>query len=904
MLVGVVSAQQGDKLLRIQQFGGLNTIAGDFAMKPSDARIAHNIDFGKNVGSISKRSGYDSVSVIAGQDSAIGLFGYYYSDGTQRLIFVTDSAGVGYGNVYASQKGTSFFTGVLTHTFYLLSDSIKNDYTYTETFYYHDTITISYLSDGDATRSEILNGLFVAITTDDSLPIYFDYFVPCVFCDDNVIAIVRERIEFLGSTVSTDQTQEDTTTGNLSTRIRTRWPIFSKPSFAVLDDRLYMSNGDGRGIVWDDTTARSFPLIPPGEPLITPIKHASGELDGEYRYTFYAPIDTTSSTKFMGIVSTPVRVADGRIMLSDFQWPNSDSLDTSRDTLYIRVYRTKANPGRLTRSTQFFNTGIVESITLSGDSAIGSKVIIDSISDAGLDTTDVLDIGEPTRVRSGNLQWRGYGSLGILKAGNNPGDSGTGGGTTELPFGLDDWVGWAWFQTYSDTAMQFESDTGRGMFIRDIVSDSFIVSLQSPAIRDSTLNINIYRAPLYAQVYDSAFVLNLGNPIFGLPIFVWVFRDTTFVGTPHLVETVSGLDTSYVDTMSWTTLKTHVQYGNTSAPILDRVFVHQNRMYGSWRSNLYFSDITNPTKWSPLSFIAIDRGDGDIITASFPARNSIRVLKQFSSYNIFQDANLDWNRREISSSIGALSAKSYARADFGHYYLSNHGVIFEGEGQFLERTRTFDLVSAPLKNFNELSTVTKSGAVGFYFDQKYMLNIGDTTYVYDERSKTWATWSLKFADATLYGVEDQVNFIPGDSMYFIKPGESNLYRFGTSQDDNGSSFSIQWRSGPLLMDPPGTKSIKMVEINANSDSTTDSLTFILYDETNTLIQNIDDGVDPNFLTYTELGNRFQIQGINPVTADTRFYRIRISSTSSASDNGMAVNGVDIYWRWTGFPIID
>jgi hypothetical protein len=244
---------ESEQVLRIRQFGGLNTIAGDFSMKPSDARIAHNIDFSKNVGSISKRDGYDSVSTITGQDSAIGLYGHYYSDGTQRLIFVTDSADVGYGNVYASSKGQASFQGL--QVFRFIIDTTLPTTLYVDTFVFVDTtVILEYTTSGDAFFFEVATNMVLGLRADSLLNARLSVTIFGTFIGYTVV-----NATFTELSVSSDTNQTITEITDENLRIKTYWPIFSKPSFTTLDDKLYMSNGDARGLVWNDSAVHSFP---------------------------------------------------------------------------------------------------------------------------------------------------------------------------------------------------------------------------------------------------------------------------------------------------------------------------------------------------------------------------------------------------------------------------------------------------------------------------------------------------------------------------------------------------------------------------------------------------------------------------------------------------------------------
>ena len=93
----------GENILTINQFGGLNTRSGDFSIKPNQFRRLDNFDLDRNSGSLTNRLGYDSIGTIVGQDSILGIYGAYYTDGSHQLIIVSYSSGVGYGSCYFTQ---------------------------------------------------------------------------------------------------------------------------------------------------------------------------------------------------------------------------------------------------------------------------------------------------------------------------------------------------------------------------------------------------------------------------------------------------------------------------------------------------------------------------------------------------------------------------------------------------------------------------------------------------------------------------------------------------------------------------------------------------------------------------------------------------------------------------------
>lgn len=931
------SQEQGERVLRIRQFGGLNTIAGDFAMKPSDARIAHNIDFGRNVGSISKRYGYDSISVVAGQDSAIGLYGAYYSDGTQQLIFVTDSSDVGYGNIYASPKGKAHFTGLNK---LVIGFNTHDNYTYVDSFMFdtgsaYDTVVISYTSDGSATNAEIVDSLVDSVNASADLSGYFTAAKkPTGYrpIGGNYWYEVTAAKEFIDASAIVDSASALTTKQLTTARIWTHWGIQSKPSFAMYGDNVYIVNGVQKGVAYNGSVARSFPLNAPGEPTIVPL-NTSGPLDGEYRYVFrFARTKDTDSLQSIGVVSSPVRVSSGQALLKDFIWVGSDSIYQNPAKIFIYGYRTRTNPGPLDPHDTAYAMGWIVDSSISA-TALASVTFIDSIADEQLDSSIsvvMIDKNWVGRDSTGSLDTR-YGAPTFLSTPTTLSytpttDTTVAGGVYHGIPGQVDTMGVMYRVSFIDTVFAIESDLGPPLTVwvntaawnQAAKPKSYEIGLPTAPAGDSGIVRNLYRAHILQVTHDSVFnffdsLVQLRGNDAGLWDGLldemrpsgWVSRliaDTVIVSEYRLVAQVSASDTAYIDSIRWDSLQNKRMFTRASPPLLDQIFAYDGRMFGTQRSRLYWSRLDSVSAWGAFNSVSLGQNDGSKIQAAYPSRGGVTVLKDKTRYTVWQDNNTNWNRRHINGFIGCIASKSLAAGPLGVYYLSADGVRRTADGMTLDRTYTDELISAPLKNFNELSTVTKSEAVGFYFDQKYMLCIGDTTYVYDERSKTWATWGFRFADATLYGVESQVNFIPGDSMYFIRPGDSNLYRYGSSEQDNGNSFTIDWRSGPLLLEPMGWKQINSIALMGNSDAADNQVALILYDQTNTLIQNITDGADQHFLRYTNLQNQPYVRSVAPKQAFS--YRIHLGTASDVSDDNLVINGLDIMWRWLGYPIAE
>lgn len=99
---------------------GINTMDDVTKLKLGESEVCHNWDLSKSIGRLAIRDGYDSLFAIPGIDSFLwnGLMTYKQSDGNKRLLFIGDSLGVGYSNIYASDLNTFDFNSKDTFVVY------------------------------------------------------------------------------------------------------------------------------------------------------------------------------------------------------------------------------------------------------------------------------------------------------------------------------------------------------------------------------------------------------------------------------------------------------------------------------------------------------------------------------------------------------------------------------------------------------------------------------------------------------------------------------------------------------------------------------------------------------------------------------------------------------------------
>ena len=754
LLVGVMTLDE--EMVPFPKFGGLNTIGSDRSMKVGEARVDNNIDHARNLDAITKRYGYDSVCTREGVDSLTGLYGVYWSWGQSQLAFSADSEKTiatnlipGYGGVYLTKVGSANLDG--------------------------------------------------------------------------------------------------------ATKIWNYWNCQHPTQFAMFEDRLYAVNGVQKGVVWDGIKARSFPLHAPGEPRLVPITSAAAHgLSGEYRYAIKADAyDTSGDTLAIaqGYLTQPVTV-NGHVLLTWFPYIQNDTLVF--DSMRVYIYRTTANPGRTTDTTKVYlitEAGWFAGLKLTNGSGF-TATVEDSVPDSLITGNASVNIVSTTQygIDSTGARTRAYGAPSIIDYGWQSYDT-TVWKVQDTAHGIF-WgipkqkdtgkVKVCYTVTFYDSLTNSESDTGRSIFAANYAdTNEFLqwVKMKFPPCGEDTSRLvrRIYRAHYleatrdtvillhdripdivhytwylqsYRRTYGEDNVYATGSINSGWAIWLKSVVGDTMMMTPYyLVKELPLATDSLVDSVRYDSLmKCPQYYRSTAPPGLKGIFAYQGQLFGWEGSRLWMSQLDSGTAWGQMSFIDINKDDGSEITVAYPTRTCIVVKKDGASFNVYQDANGNWTKVEISNHIGCIAPYSHASGVGGEYYLSQFGVMRENPGAYMERTQAVDLASAPLKNFDVMSITTKNKARSFYMDQKYLLSVPftgtDTTYIYDDKAGTWGTWTnFPIGGATLYRAASQVDFTPADTMYFYKPNKPTLWRYKSSETDNGTQITWTWQSGPILFTP-------------------------------------------------------------------------------------------------------
>lgn len=917
------------KTIEFRGFGGLNTLDNIFGIEKNEATRAHNIDFGRKRGSLTKRWGFDSLGVLSGVDSIIAIFAAYKSDGTQQLIYLVDPKdgttpdSSGWGEIWASVDGG--FSGGFIDSVWILIDTTPAASV---------DIHLVRLTIGNTfcTKQIITDGTPTAAVIIDSLVLKFDS-TGCVASpglsvsnsgDTALLAVGTVNIDLRSSRYVKDGINKADELIYLKTQITqsdvyfTKFPIQSEPSFAMFNDDIYITSPDGRGAVIHEGNGREFPFRAPGELRVIPLVDTFDidvdsiyGLDGEYRYKIYTWLSDSNqvgdTVQIAGYVHQPVKIKDGKMFLTGFTKLHGDSTTKLSGSVSskIDIYRTRANIGRLD-----FNDSVyfVTRLNVPYDDSWDTLYFIDSIPDSllgdGLLAIDEQRIGLDSAVADSTTSYP-YGGPSFLAIDSLHKHTPTKDSTNNYGIfygipGQRDTLGMAYMLTYIDTVTGIESDSGRSLYVYNHIKDTtdatdtilpWSIKIGIPNQPAATIGLvrNLYRGMIYQVTFDTGafnrIVVNIGEDRTKTLIIDgggWVERlavDTVIVTDYFLLAQIPSADSFYVDSVRWDSLTVKRRFvGNSAPPGLKSLFTHDGHMFGINKSKLYFSKLDSAFAWGVFDFTSLNKDDGDENTLAFPTQGGIVVCKNNRTFIVFQNSNLKWSRREITGLPGCIAPRSYAKGLNGHYYLSAFGVVRLNDGQTLERRYSSGIISEKLSNFDNLSSIVKRDARAAYLpnSQQYLLNIGDTTYVYDERLDAWSTWSLKFAGSTLYGSEDELQYIPGDTMYFIQQGDSTIYRYGTSELDNGSGVQVLWSSAPFGVDNRLEKVSDIAVWWTNVDGI--SVVMGIYNEADSLLENV---------TFSSQ-NRYSRKSYDANNA--LYHRLFISGVSIDS---LSIDGIDI-----------
>lgn len=417
-----------------------------------------------------------------------------------------------------------------------------------------------------------------------------------------------------------------------------------------------------------------------------------------------------------------------------------------------------------------------------------------------------------------------------------------------------------------------------------------------PRTPDSTVMALLYRGAIRPSELDTLYgfrqLRDPNNP--GLyqadEVITTVKAGEWEVPQYYLLGRYSPGDT-VLDTLHYDSLLFRTPYRRSAPPTapLD-IVTSGNRLIMMDRQNVYMGDLLDSgATFNVLQQKPIEPDDGDQnVTIWAQSQGVVKIAKNNSTYNLFRSGGI-WQLPELSRHYGVVAPLSHASAPEGDYFLSADGVRLEAEGIHRSRSITPVLMSGQLINFKDVAISDLKTAIGVYFDNKYMLSIPalDTNFVLNQiidaggQSRfAWSTWDLIMSGATKFRVSNDNIIMPGDSLYFTKPGESKIYVFNDGLFDNGQKVLWSWRSGPSNKVDGLFRQIERAEIYLTSTDTVSLganssglFSIAFYDEEGTTyssenIHSIADLDTTSYLKFTQFGTDVSL-----------FWRVFIGNTS-------------------------
>jgi len=774
---------------------GLNTVKSDRSMQPNEARVCQNIDLGANVGALTIRKGYDSLFTIAGQDSFLWNqpMPIQYSDGERELLMVADSDGVGYANIYRSERNSldfgsrdSIFMWIDSAEVFDVIETYGADasfYAWVQmtsggTTYKSDTVVCS--TSTFATWAAFMDSLAIMIQLSPCSTLVE---VDTVHGDDSTLTMLEHSSDVeisYGGYIYFHHTSygwypltgwvydvdwSAWSAGFVSPdRIATYYPATGTPKYEVFKDKAYIVNSVGRGVVYDGRHVNPFPTQAPGEVLAVPLT-TDGTLNGRYRYCLRHAEDTTINVGDTLIATTfsylskPIVVDSGQALIYGFPERDFgfDYSSTDPDSITYEIWRTVGDVGTLDKLDSVWNTGYEVVLTTAN---VDTATIIDTVSDVTLRTFLGAIYGDGDFYRFGDdgdtvQYYRKAGAPAFIGNGEASGEGIWDSGDDTLAWA--DYAGFSIVVVYVDTVHNVLSDTGRALNIYQTgaadTSEWYIADTNlfgesigfarkdyeklqyaiPRAYNDNVVAI-VYRGPIQPAEIGYKSVYYLGDTYPGWTrsgLYSSSYGVDYFVPYYYLIGLYTPGDT-VTDNLSWTELKKRDAYRQNYIPTpVDGIVAFDDRLFLTDGSYVQRSAYGDTTISFPVfNRTPINPDDADQIVDMWPQKGGVAVGKNRSKYLMYKSGDA-YNSSELSAHYGVISPLSHASAPEGDYFLSHDGVRLESEGLYKDRSTIGSLMSNSIKSFTSQSLPVMRQSVGFCYDSKYLLSVPslDTTYV-------------------------------------------------------------------------------------------------------------------------------------------------------------------------------
>ena len=631
-------------------------------------------------------------------------------------------------------------------------------------------------------------------------------------------------------------------------------------------DHVILANGYQRPLVWNGSECRQLTLPAPGEPSVVQID-STDNLDGEYRYMIYQVPYAGENVDYLTSYKTqPIYVNNGALFLYGFPSVTPDSLysDTSSalvvDTIVFALYRTKALNGELDDTTYFYSVMDNNYCTLNV-AEIDTFTWLDTIPD------ESLGVGKYSFIQGQIEQYSGLDSNNKIKARRfgmpnficrdtcAPGSERLG------RVQLTDWmladstpiIGVGYMMTYWDSVSQIESDSGRVFLITPEEEDTaryYRIGLPPVPPNDTGLQRILYKGLYIEREYyieDTFYYKNsrfttvseedeshADDPRYHMKIKrTNLDVDTMFYGGFYPVTTIECRDSiAYTDSTIWDSISVKQPYAGAVAPHkLNHITLMGDALWGTQGSKMYNSYLDTIGHWGAWDWYAFNLDDGDEITAIFPDREYITVFKNRSQHVLYQDSDGLYSKKWTVRGRGCVAPNSVQFYDGGVIYLDEHGVYYETAAPAKDKGTDRNSLSQPISDLIDYPISELKKAQSDIYDGKYFLSFPDkdTTYICFLDllpNKVWGIYDFAFEAATNYDIQDNAGLVPSSDMLFITGSDSAIYKFDTTQTDNGTEIVARWKSGPIAR---SVRDMQISDIGFWTGTPDSVMTFKLWD---------------------------------------------------------------------------
>lgn len=225
------------------------------------------------------------------------------------------------------------------------------------------------------------------------------------------------------------------------------------------------------------------------------------------------------------------------------------------------------------------------------------------------------------------------------------------------------------------------------------------------------------------------------------------------------------------------------------------VCTHDNRLYMSKESTIYFSALRKAEDWSTVNDsgqIVVETTDGLDIRGLVAGSAHLTVFKLNSMWELYGTNPSNYELKMVSDNLGSPTGNSAQVIDGVIYFLGNDGVYRYAGGSMPS-----DDFSIPVRNIvRSINQDYSYRAVSWQSEKKYYLSFPsgsstkcDTILEFDTERNVWNTWVTQYA-VTARGVNL-------DGMTYAGCSGGYVYRFDGA--GNGGQIVFDWVSKPYTM---------------------------------------------------------------------------------------------------------